>query len=175
MCKPRVLNQQMCGSCWAFSSAGMLEDRFCMHTDGQVKPTLSPQDMVNCDFENFGCKGGYMVTSIDFLITEGVAEYDCLPYKDERNPCTFQCDDTKQRYDKYYCRTGSLNIETDIDKIQADIYNNGPVMMGLMVYKDLYSYESGIYEYTAGGLIGGHSIRCGGWGHDENNHLYWVC
>lgn len=44
-----------------------------------------------------------------------------------------------------------------------------------MVYEDLYSYQSGIYEYVTGGLIGGHSIRCGGWGHDSNGHLYWIC
>lgn len=165
----------MCGSCWAFSSAGMLEDRFCIHTQGQIKVTLSPQDMVNCDFENFGCKGGYMVPAIDFLITEGVAEYDCLPYQNERSPCSFRCDDMNRPYEKYYCKPGTLNIETDIAAIQADIYHNGPVMVGLMVYEDLYSYESGIYEYTAGGLIGGHSIRAVGWGHDEDGHLYWIC
>lgn len=26
-----------------------------------------------------------------------------------------------------------------------------------------------------GGLIGGHSIRCGGWGHDSDGHLFWIC
>jgi hypothetical protein len=29
--------------------------------------------MVSCDFENFGCNGGYLVNSIDFLETEGIA------------------------------------------------------------------------------------------------------
>jgi hypothetical protein len=96
--------------------------------------------MVNCDFENFGCKGGYMVPAIDFLITEGVAEYDCLPYKNEKYPCSFRCEDTNKPYDKYYCKPGSMKIETDIEGIQADIYHNGPVMVGLMVYEDLYSY-----------------------------------
>ena len=55
------------------------------------------------------------------------------------------------------------------------IYNNGPVAVGLMVYEDLYSYQSGIYEYVTGSLISGHSIRCGGLGHDSNGNLYWIC
>jgi len=174
-CKPRVLNQQMCGSCWAFSSAGILEDRFCQHSDAQIKVTLSPQDMVDCDFENFGCRGGYMVPALDFLITEGVTNYDCLPYVNEKRPCSFSCEDKSKTYDKYYCKPGSMRIETDIRGMQMDIYQNGPVMVGLMVYEDLYSYKTGVYEYVAGGLIGGHSVRAVGWGHDDDGHLYWIC
>jgi len=66
-CIPEVLNQQICGSCWDFSTAGMLGDRFCIHSGGNVNVTLSVQDMFNCDLENYGCKGGYMIPAIDFL------------------------------------------------------------------------------------------------------------
>jgi cathepsin B len=31
-----------CGSCWAFSSVGMLTDRFCIHSNGQINVTLAP-------------------------------------------------------------------------------------------------------------------------------------
>jgi cathepsin B len=48
-------------------------------------------------------------------------------------------------------------------------------MVGLMVYEDLYNYESGVYEYTTGKLAGGHAIRALGWGHDDDGHLYWIC
>lgn len=80
MCQPAILDQGMCGSCWAFSSSGVLSDRFCIQSEGQIDVTLSPQDMVNCDFENFGCNGGYMVPAIDFLITEGVTHLGCMDY-----------------------------------------------------------------------------------------------
>ena len=33
-CNPEILNQQMCGSCWAFASSGVLSDRFCIHSNG---------------------------------------------------------------------------------------------------------------------------------------------
>ena len=48
-------------------------------------------------------------------------------------------------------------------------------MVGLMIYEDFYNYQEGVYHYTAGGLIGGHSIRAIGWGHDEDGFLYWIC
>jgi hypothetical protein len=107
--------------------------------------------MIDCDFENFGCMGGYMIPAIDFLITEGVTTFDCMAYQNNvMDGCTFRCDDETKPYEKYYCKAGSLKIETDRWEMQRDIYENGPVMVGLMVYEDLYNYESGIYEYTAG-------------------------
>jgi cathepsin B len=130
--------------------------------------------MIDCDFENFGCMGGYMIPAIDFLITEGVTTFDCMAYQNNvMDGCTFRCDDETKPYEKYYCKAGSLKIETDRWEMQRDIYENGPVMVGLMVYEDLYNYESGIYEYTAGQLVGGHAIRAIGWGHDDEGFLYW--
>ena len=175
MCTPEVLDQLSCGTCWAFASAGQLEDRFCIHSRGQINVTLSPQDMVDCDFENFGCKGGYMVPAMDFLQTEGTTTNACKAYRDDQNYCEMKCDDGKMPYEKYYCKSGSMRIETDRHLIQQDILENGPVLVPLMVYEDIYSYASGVYEYTAGGLIGGHAIRAVGWGHDEDGYLYWIC
>jgi len=106
--------------------------------------------MVNCDFENFGCNGGYMVPAIDFLITEGVTHNECMSYQGGPEKCHFRCDDDTDHYDKYYCKPGTLNIETEIAGMQKDLYENGPIMVGMMVYEDLYNYEEGIYEYTTG-------------------------
>ena len=66
-CMGPIENQGDCGACWAFSSAGLLADRFCIHSDGAIKTRLSPQEMVDCNFENFGCVGGYLTNTIDYL------------------------------------------------------------------------------------------------------------
>ena len=87
--------------------------------------------MVNCDFENSGCSGGYMVNAIDFLMTEGTVTYGCKPYLNELDFCDNRCDDpairnttekwqqpklpeVSQLYEKFYCKPGTLRIETSI-------------------------------------------------------------
>jgi cathepsin B len=60
--------------------------------------------------------------------------------------------------------------------MQKEIYENGPIMLGLLVWEDMYNYESGIYDKVVGQLVGGHAIRAVGWGHDEEDgSLYWIC
>ena len=54
-CLGTIEDQGECGSCWAFTSSGLLADRFCIHSKGSIKTRLSPQEMVNCNYENFGC------------------------------------------------------------------------------------------------------------------------
>ena len=84
-CEPEIFEQASCGACWAFSTAGMLGDRICMATGQNI--TLSPQDMVNCAFEQYGCMGGYLIPAIDFLVTEGVCKSSCKPYKSRDEKC----------------------------------------------------------------------------------------
>ena len=65
----------------------MLGDRICMQTGLDV--TLSPQDMVDCAFEQYGCMGGYLIPAVDFLVAEGVTTSSCKPYKDKDDMCKY--------------------------------------------------------------------------------------
>lgn len=55
-----------------------------------------------------------------------------------------------------------------------ELKKNGPMMMGLMIMEDFLNYESGIYKHTTGGQIGGHAMKLLGWGHDDEEGLFWV-
>ncbi len=50
----------------------MLEDRFCIKSQGQINVRLSPEDMVTCDYDNGGCEGGLLSITVNFLMTEGL-------------------------------------------------------------------------------------------------------
>ena len=128
----------------------MLSDRFCIHSKGQINVTLAPQDLVACDFENFGCSGGLLVNTVDYLQTEGVASEKCMPYQDIDTSCSFNCINPEETYTKYYCKTGSLKIFSNYEEIQRELFTNGPMMVGLSVYEDFTHYESGIYSHVAG-------------------------
>jgi len=56
-CIHPIRDQAQCGSCWAFGSTEALSDRFCINGKDVV---LSPQDIVSCDYNNYGCDGGYL-------------------------------------------------------------------------------------------------------------------
>ncbi len=56
-CVHPIRDQAQCGSCWAFGSSEALSDRFCKAGKDVV---LSPQDLVSCDYNNYGCDGGYL-------------------------------------------------------------------------------------------------------------------
>lgn len=73
--------------------------------------------MVNCAFENFGCDGGYILPAIDFLVTEGVAPYECSPYTGaDTQGCHAQCSSQQPLpYQKYYCKGDSMKVMTNVD------------------------------------------------------------
>jgi hypothetical protein len=68
--------------------------------------------MVNCDYNNYGCTGGYLVNAIDFILTEGVTTADCVPYVDKDSTCSYKCTNKSAEYKKYYCKPGTLRIAT---------------------------------------------------------------
>jgi C1A family cysteine protease len=56
-CIHPIRDQAQCGSCWAFGATEALSDRFCIAGKDVI---LSPQDLVSCDGNNYGCDGGYL-------------------------------------------------------------------------------------------------------------------
>jgi len=66
-------------------------------------------------------------------------------------------------------------VLTSIPELQNEIMNNGPIMVGMSLYEDFYSYSSGVYEHVAGDFSGGHAVKMIGWGHADDGRLYWIC
>jgi len=75
-----IRNQEQCGSCWAFGATESLSDRFAIATKGATNVILSPEDLVSCDTDNYGCQGGYLNLAWDYLVNTGAVTDACEPY-----------------------------------------------------------------------------------------------
>lgn len=179
-CIHKVRNQAQCGSCWAFSASEVLSDRFCIASKGQINKVLSPQDMVSCDSSNFACRGGYLEKAWEYLINKGIVTDSCFNYHSASGyvpKCPFppeKCVDSSEEYKKYKAK-GPIRQFADIQSIESDIVDFGPVQTGFRVYRDFFSYKSGVYSHKTGGFAGGHAVKIVGWGHDsKSGEEYWI-
>ena len=99
------MNQGTCGSCWAFSSTGMLSDRFNIQSMGLMHVILSPTKLILCDFQgkeletdhpeedilkiseinsdavyNTSCYGNTLIDACRYLYQIGTPTEECVPY-----------------------------------------------------------------------------------------------
>lgn len=74
----------------------------------------------------------------------------------------------KQKPSYYY------RIAKNETLIMQEIYTNGPITAGFLVFSDFLTYKEGIYKYTTGRILGGHAVKIIGWG-IENGVKYWIC
>ena len=166
-----IRNQGQCGSCWAFGATEALSDRLAI--DG-TDVVLSPQHLVSCDKNNFGCQGGYLDKAWAFMQQTGVVTDECYPYTSGTSGDSGSCSSTctgSGKWETYkadnYHRAGSEKAA-----MQA-IQKQGPIEAAFTVYQDLMNYKSGVYQHKTGGMLGGHAIKCIGWG-TENGVDYWL-
>ncbi len=137
--------------------------------------------MVQCDFGNFGCDGGLLSSTINFLTAYGIVSEKCKPYVSGigvNGFCEFRCSDATVKYEKYACKPGTAKVLTTHEQIMLEVYNNGPIQVGFLVYDDFYYYSGygGPYEVTDSSMItGGHAVKLIGWDYDYTGRLYWIC
>merc|ERR1712151_183266 len=170
-CMHAVRDQARCGSCWAFSASEVLSDRTCI--EGGDNVVLSPQDMVSCDMSNYGCQGGYLNKAWDYLHTSGIVSDACYPYTSgsgNRGTCRSSCTGSGT-WKKYHSQRYSTF--RDVNSIKQEVYTNGPIQTGFIVYSDFMSYHSGVYVHTHGGQLGGHAVKIVGWG-TAGSTPYWI-
>ena len=109
-CVHPIRDQKQCGSCWAFGASEALSDRFCIASKGAVNVILSPEDMVSCDRNDFGCEGGYINKAWDYLTATGVVADSCFPYtagSGKAPACAAKCTNGAA-FKKYKCKSGSV-------------------------------------------------------------------
>merc|ERR1712113_300898 len=168
-----IRDQGQCGSCWAFGATEALSDRFAIETDTDI--ILSPQHLVSCDSGNFGCNGGYLNKAWDFMQRTGVVSDKCYSYTSgttgQTGTCQKACDDGSA-FDHLY-HGQSYSTTYDVTKTKQAIQSQGPIEAAFTVYQDFMSYKSGVYHHVSGGMLGGHAIKCIGWG-NEDGMDYWL-
>jgi cathepsin C len=180
-----VRNQGGCGSCYAFSSAGMNEARLRVATNNRVQLVFSPQDIVECSEYSQGCAGGfpYLIGgkySEDF----GMVEEACNPYSDQRASFIDQCHTNTscvRHYFTHYEYIGGYYGACNEELMRLALVNNGPLAVSFEVYDDFMNYKSGIYHHT--GLhnrfnpfeITNHAVLLVGYGIQQTTNIkYWI-
>jgi len=171
-----IRDQQQCGACWAFGATESLSDRFTIASNGSVDVVFSPEDLVSCDTNDYGCNGGYMDMAWEFLDQHGVVADSCFPYSAGSGfapACASKCADGSAEK-KYSCVHGSVRQSQGVEQIKSEIVAHGPVEGAFTVYTDFFNYRSGVYTPTTSDVAGGHAIKILGYG-VENGTPYWLC
>lgn len=136
-----VKNQGPCGSCVSFGTCATIEA--AMRIKGQnhtLNVDLSEAFMQFCG--GGSCSGWGLTSGLDYAKSTGVTDENCFPYQPQNMPCNNRCTDWQSRMVKINSYTSHSSIQARKDAIA----NIGPVVAGMAVYTDFYSYSSGIYQ-----------------------------
>ncbi len=153
-----VKNQGRCGACYAFAGTAALESRILIA--GQTPDTelnLSEQSIISCDVKNYGCGGGYLDYSVEFLQNTGIPLETCYPFTSiggVSGACG-GCADWRQNT---YRITAFENVAPSVEAMKNALVKHGPLFAAFLIFQDFLSYKSGIYSHVTGTVVAGHAV-----------------
>uniref|UniRef100_A0A668VP29 Cathepsin L.1 n=1 Tax=Oreochromis aureus TaxID=47969 RepID=A0A668VP29_OREAU len=164
-----VKDQKQCGSCWAFSTTGVLEGQHFRKTGKLV--SLSEQQLMDCShsFGNNGCNGGSVKRALQYIQANGGIDTETsYPYKAKR--CRYKPDGIGAKCNGYV-HVKPSNEET-LKKAVATI---GPISVGIDASRHSFQfYQSGVYDDPdCSKTVLDHGALAVGYG-TENGHDYWL-
>ncbi|XP_060702533.1 procathepsin L-like [Hemiscyllium ocellatum] len=165
-----VKDQGQCGSCWAFSTTGVLEGQVFNKTGKLI--SLSEQYLMDCSraVGNAGCNGGSVLAGFLFIKERGITSEQSYPYTAKDGNCTFNQSDIVAT-----CK-GSQRIPSgsEVD-LAAAVATVGPISAGIDAeHRSFMLYKSGIfYEPRCSTTKLDHGILVVGYG-TENQKPFWI-
>ncbi|XP_071971184.1 cathepsin K [Engystomops pustulosus] len=135
-----VQNQGSCGSCWAFSSVGALEGQLMKKTGKLV--SLSPQNLVDCDSDNYGCQGGYMTNAFGYVRdNNGIDSNAYYPYIGQDEGCLYNPSGKAAG-----CKGFKEIPKGDEKALKRAVAQVGPVSVGIDAsLPSFHFYSKGVY------------------------------
>jgi len=132
-CLQTIKNQGGCGSCWAFAAIAPLEFAKCKKRSGK-KVLLSEQQLVDCDYSNGGCNGGWYTSAWEHLKEGANSHKKYGPYTAEEGSCNFDAE-----YNRAVV-VSSEKLAANVEVIKAAL-QNGPLACALRFNNDFYYYK----------------------------------
>merc|ERR1712194_50442 len=177
---------QYCGSCWAHSTTSVISDRISiMRKAAFPEINLSPQVLLDYDYEDNGCHGGDFMSAFKFIKESGVTEENCSQYRakgHEQSDANIQprCRDcigdkcfVPKKYNKYTIDEYGP-IPSDEVAMMSEIYQRGPISCGVNA-GPLEDVEYGFKDVFKSDIQGGvnHAISLTGYG-VKDGVKYWI-
>ncbi|CAG9799872.1 unnamed protein product [Chironomus riparius] len=140
-----IAHQGGCGACWAFSAASVVE--FFNVMKGNWNYSISEQNIVDCDYDDFGCDGGWPKTALDFLKNSygnKLAKEIDYPFIGMKASC--------RRVQHYIplniANTFEVILNGNETTLKSIVANQGPVATAMLVSDSglFQLYESGIFD-----------------------------
>jgi C1A family cysteine protease len=162
-----VKNQASCGSCWAFSAAGVLESAHAIAT-GELL-SFSEQEIVDCVPNCYGCNGGMSKYAFDYFKDNGIVTEDEYPY----TATTGTCQSSALTSGKVHVNSDEWTTPYSSSALKASIEKQ-PTSVSVQADKSPFRYyTSGVVTGTACGTATNHAIIAVGYG-TENGQEYYI-
>jgi len=165
-----VKNQGSCGSCWAFSTVGVVEAMYNIGTGNpNLDLNLSEEYLVSDCLSGNSCCGGWMSTALSFVRDAGIPDEACLTYVDQsgctcgtygcNSDCTYRtggsCSDAtcSNRCSDWQSRLRTIDgvggVSASQSQIEQSVVDNGPLTVA-MGYGSAYGgyWDGDIYRCT---------------------------
>ena len=164
-----VKDQKECGGCWAFAVSAVTESAYAIANDlsNNELVSLSAQDLLDCDFVDYGCSGGWPQFGMKFVHDKGLCSWDDYPFTGKSAPtCQTSC---KPVVSVQSCQNLPVNDEEALLKFVAQ----RPIYVGVAASDpNFHNYKSGVL--TDCGKRRDHAVTIVGYGHDDESGLdYW--
>jgi len=167
-----VKDQGICGSCWAFATAGTIEGQWA--AAGHELKDVSVQEIVSCNVDDLGCQGGRVDTALRWLARtrsgNAVSERD-YPYVN--SGVAPLCGDNPRMHIAASVEVphGCKDVPHDEDQMLAVLAEKGP--FAVAVDADSWiTYKSGIMTDCEAGSVS-HGVLVVGYG-TEGGQKYWL-
>lgn len=165
-----VKNQKQCGSCWAFSTTGVIEGQYFKKHRKLI--SLSEQQLVDCsrDFRNMGCRGGLPSNAYDYIKSAGGIELERdYPYYARDMQCKFN----KMRVAAKV--KGGRRVLPHEYSLQDAVAKVGPISVGIDASQPSFRHYSGTTIYDEPNCTQNldHAVLVVGYG-TENGRDYWL-
>lgn len=155
--------QATCGACVAFATCAVMESRMLMMN-------ATPGENIDLSEAHlFSCGGGKCASGWNFepalhqAQASGVGLEAQFPYQSHDMACVKIAPVVKV--------TGWIKQST-MNTRKFAIAQNGPVIAGMRVFSDFYSYSSGVYKHAMGSFEGLHAVAVIGYSDQEG---CWIC
>jgi len=142
-----VKDQGQCGSCWTFSTTGVLEG-FYFVNNGKLL-SFSEQQIVDCDTDqDEGCNGGWPYLAVEYAAKNGLELESDYPYTAQDGTCNYNKAKATTVASGYQFVTANSS-----DSLKAALVN-GPVSVAIEADQDVFQfYSKGVIKTGCGAQL----------------------